>query len=282
LFQSASETVREIAADPKYLGAQVGLLLMLHTWGQNLHHHPHVHGIVTGGGLSCDATGRVDDVPRWVSARPGFFLPVRVLSRVYRGKFLAGLREAYDRGELQGGPDLETFRSLRKTLQEQDWVVFSHPPAAGPEVALKYLARYVHRVAIGDSRLVSLQDGKVTFTLKDYRDAGRLKTLTLDAIEFLRRWVQHVLPRGFVKARHYGLLANRLREDKLRLCRRLLSPIVFSRSVPEAPAPEERFRCPRCGLGVMAIVMEVEPEVHSDAPCRAESPALRELGDDSS
>jgi Putative transposase/Transposase zinc-binding domain len=261
LFQAASATIREIAADPKYLGAQVGLLLMLHTWGQNLHHHPHVHGIVTGGGLSCDGSGQVDPSPRWVSCRPGFFLPVRVLSRVYRGKFLAGLRQAYARGQLLGFEKVDSFECWLATLQRQDWVVYSHPPAAGPEVVLKYLARYVHRVAISDSRLVALENGQVTFTLKDYREGGRVKTQTLDVIEFLRRWVQHVLPRGLVKVRHYGLLANRYREEKLALCRRLLWPIVIQQQNPrKSGLEEERFRCPQCNVGVMAIVMEVLAE----------------------
>jgi hypothetical protein len=269
LFQSASETIRQIAADPKYLGAQVGLLLMLHTWGQNLHHHPHVHGIVTGGGLSCDASGQVDPSPRWVSCRPGFFLPVRVLSRVYRGKFLAGLRQAYARGQLLGFEEPASFGCWLATLQRQDWVVFSQPPAAGPEVVLKYLARYVHRVAISDARLVALENGQVTFTLKDYRDGGRVKTQTLGVSEFLRRWVQHVLPRGLVKVRHYGLLSNRYREDKLALCRGLLWPIVVQQQMPQKPVlAEERYRCPQCGVGVMAIVMEVpaEPRDADGAP----------------
>jgi Putative transposase/Transposase zinc-binding domain len=280
LFQAASETIREIAADPKYLGAQVGLLLMLHTWGQNLHHHPHVHGIVTGGGLSCDASGQVDPSPRWVSCRRGFFLPVRVLSRVYRGKFLAGLRQAYARGQLIGFEKPDSFGCWLATLQRQDWVVYSQPPAAGPEVVLKYLARYVHRVAISESRLVSVENGKVTFTLKDYREGGRVKSQTLDVIEFLRRWVQHVLPRGFVKARHYGLLANRYRDEKRVICRRLLGPIVIQQQISSKPVLEEkRFRCRQCGVGVMAIVMEIPPESRGPGEAEGTDQSRRDIKD---
>jgi Putative transposase/Transposase zinc-binding domain len=227
LFQSASATVRAVAADPKYLGAQVGLLLVLHTWGQNLHLHPHVHGLVTAGGLSCDATGQLTAVPRWLACRPGFFLPVRVLSRVYRGKFVAGLRSAYGRGQLSGWAGAVAFEQWLAGLYEHDWVVYAQPPAAGPEVVLKYLARYVSRVALSESRLVRLQDGRVTFTIKDYAAGGGPKELTLAVTEFLRRWTAHVLPRGFVAARHYGLLANRSREEKLARCQQLLWPLVY-------------------------------------------------------
>ena len=258
LFQSASATIREVAADPKYLGAQVGLLLTLHTWGQNLHLHPHVHGLVTAGGLSCDANGQVDEAPQWRSCRPGFFLPVRVLSRVYRGKFVAGLRAAYARGELTGFPDAVAFERFCAKLYEHDWVVYAQPPAPGPEVVLKYLARYVCRVALSESRLVRLENGRVTFTVKDYADGGKQRELTLSVDEFLRRWTQHVLPRGFVAARHYGLLANRGREEKLALCRRLLWPKVYV-VAGVTVAAEEPAKCPCCGAGPLVYAGEVMP-----------------------
>jgi hypothetical protein len=248
LMAAAAQTIRAVAANPKHLGAQVGLLLVLHTWGQTLSYHPHVHGIVTGGGLSCDAGGTIDTTPRWLSCRPGFFLPVRVLGRVFRGKFLARLDEAFARGKLTGFADLAAYRAWSARLRSKDWVVYSKPPFGGPEQVLKYLARYTHRVAIGNSRLVDLSDGKVSFTYKDYAEASRHKTMTLDGVEFLRRWVQHVLPRGFVKIRHYGLLANREREDKLAKCRCLLLVVglwVIGRVAAPQPPPDP---CPECGV----------------------------------
>ncbi|MBI2716248.1 MAG: transposase, partial [Rhizobiales bacterium] len=179
LMQSASATLREVAANPQRLGAQIGVLMVLHTWGQNLHHHPHVHCVVTGGGLSCNARGEIETSPRWVSCRPGFFLPVRVLSRVYRGKFLAGLRALAAQGKVTL-PDLGP-------LYAKDWVVYAKPPFGGPEQVLKYLARYTHRVAISNHRLVKLAEGRVTFRYHDYADSRKEKLLTLSAEEFLRR-----------------------------------------------------------------------------------------------
>jgi hypothetical protein len=258
LFQSARTTIQEVAANPKYLGAQVGLLLVLHTWGQNLHLHPHVHGLVTAGGLSCDASGRLEDQPCWRACRPGFFLPARVLSRVFRGKFVAGLRAAFGRGQLPGLADPVAFAQWLESLYEHDWVVYAQPPAPGPEVVLKYLARYVSRVALSESRLVSLQDGRVTFTIKDYAGGGARNELTLEVFEFLRRWTEHVLPRGFVAARHYGLLANRGREEKLAQCQRLLWPLVYV-VVGVAAAAEPLELCPRCGAGAWIQAGEVPP-----------------------
>ena len=227
LFAAASATLREVAADPKHLGAQVGVVAVLHTWGQNLHHHPHLHCLVTGGGLACDRSGRLAERPRWLSCRPGFFLPVRVLSRVFRGKFLALLRQAHERGELvlagRLAPLSAVWESWLRPLYGRDWVVYSQPPAAGAEVVLKYLSRYVHRSALANGRLVSLTDEGVSFTWKDYAHGGKERVLTLSGEEFLRRWVQHVLPKGFVKVRHYGLLASHGREDKLAASRWQLS-----------------------------------------------------------
>jgi hypothetical protein len=266
LFQAASATLRDVAANPKRLGAQLGVLLVLHTWGQNLHHHPHVHGVVSGGGLSCDERGVMDAAPRWRSCRPGFFLPVRVLSRVFRGKYLELLRAAFDQGKLNFPGRLArldeapAFAAWLRPLYAKDWVVYAKRPFGGPAQVLKYLARYTHRVAISNARLLKLDDGQVTFRYKDYADAHRSKTMTLSAEEFLRRFVQHVLPKGFVKIRHYGLLANRQRAAKLQLSRQLLVLVLAAGmlSAGAAPAstepvaavePAPTHRCPHCGGG---------------------------------
>jgi hypothetical protein len=261
LFQAASSTLREVAANPKRLGAAVGALLVLHTWGQNLHHHPHVHGVVTGGGLSCDAQGTSDESPRWVSCRPGFFLPVHVLSRLFRGKYLDGLRQLHANGKLifagklAALADAKNFAAWLTPLYAKEFVVYAKRPFGGPEQVLKYLARYTHRVAIGNRRLVKLEEGKVTFRYKDYAKDGKQKTMTLSAEEFLRRFVQHVLPRGFVKIRHYGLLANKRREHLLRLCRQLLLVVLAAQALSASGSDEPRVIiepalercCPNCG-----------------------------------
>jgi len=264
LFQAASATLREVATNPKRLGAQIGVLMVLHTWGQNLHHHPHVHCVVTGGGLSCNARGVVDATPRWVSCRPGFFLPVRVLSRVFRGKYLALLRAAFDHGKLAGWPDAAAFDQWLTPLWKKEWVVYAKPPFGGPERVLKYLARYTHRVAISNHRLVALENGRVTFRYKDYADGHYHKTMQLSADEFLRRFTQHVLPRGFVKMRHYGLLANRRREQRLEQCRRLLLAVTAAALLATAAPGESeamtaieptRVRCcPKCGSGRLLMI----------------------------
>jgi Putative transposase/Transposase zinc-binding domain len=259
LLQTAAQTLRDVAANPRRLGARVGMLLVLHTWGQNLHYHPHVHAVVTGGGLSCNAQGAVDDEPRWVSCRPGFFLPVRILSRVFRGKFLERLRQAYERERLVLPPALaglaqpDAFTRWLTPWYRQEWVVYAKPPFGGPEQVLKYLARYTHRVAISNQRLLSLEDGQVTFRYQDYAADRRSKTMTLTGEEFLRRFVQHVLPHGFVKIRHYGLLAARGRNERLTLCRRLLLPATVARRLAvggeaaEGVHPAREPCCPHCG-----------------------------------
>jgi len=257
LMRIAAATLREVAANPKRLGASVGVLMVLHTWGQNLHHHPHVHCVVTGGGLSCDATGKVDASPRWRACRPGFFLPVRVLSRVFRGKFLAGLATAFDQSKLHLPGTWQRLAepgcrvAWWQTLYAHDWVVYSKRPFGGPAQVLKYLARYTHRVAISNARLIDLRDGRVTFRYKDYTDGRREKTMTLDAHEFLRRFVQHVLPKSFVKIRHYGLLANCRRQARLAECRRWLLVANLAATLPgveTAPlTPAEPPCCPHCG-----------------------------------
>jgi Putative transposase/Transposase zinc-binding domain len=262
LFEAASRSVQELAADPRYLGAQVGLVAVLHTWGQTLSLHPHLHVLATGGGLSCDRSGQIDAAACWRSCRPGFFLPVRVLSRLFRGKFLAGLRQAQAAGRLRLPPTLSVvgaWPALLAKLVSQEWVVYSQPPCAGPEVVLKYLARYVYRVAISNSRLVRVSDQEVTFGYKDYRRNGQDRELTLSGEEFARRFLQHVLPTGFVRIRHYGLLANRGRQEKLRQCRRLLAmhDAQQAKTTPLPVAGPEL--CVRCGEGEMRLVERLPP-----------------------
>jgi hypothetical protein len=261
LFAAASASLRNVAANPKRLGAQLGILMVLHTWGQNLHHHPHVHCVVTGGGLSCNARGVVDADAAWRSCRPGFFLPVRVLSRVFRGKYLELVRAAYEQGKLVFPARLhalsDAFAAWLRPLYAKEWVVYAKRPFGGPEQVLKYLARYTHRVAISNSRLLALEEGRVTFRYKDYAEDSQHKTLTLDAVEFLRRFVQHVLPKGFTKIRHYGLLANRARAAKVKESRRLLLAVnamavfacVASSATLQAARidPAQAPHCPQCG-----------------------------------
>lgn len=220
-----------------------------------MHHHPHVHCVVTGGGLSCNTKGEVDASPRWMSCRPGFFLPVRVLSRVYRGKFLAGLRALGAQGKV-ALPDLQP-------LYAKDWVVYAKPPFGGPEQVLKYLARYTHRVALSNHCLLKLEEGRVTFRYHDYADSRKEKWLTLSAEEFLRRFLQHVLPKGFMKIRHYGLLASRQREARLCAARRLLlSQLAMPAGAASEIAPAEPARCPHCG-SIRRVRGELLPRVVS-------------------
>lgn len=253
LFRASAEVLTEIAADPKHLGAELGFLSVLHTWGQNMEHHPHVHCLIAGGGLSPDGSC-------WVRCRPGFFLPVRVLSRLFRARFLYHLKRAFRKGKLAFHGSLtplrqpSAFRSYLKPLYRREWVVYAKPPFGGPAQVLGYLARYTHRVAISNHRLVSMTGDRVTFTAKDYRQDGLRRTITLSAVEFLRRFLLHVLPKGFVRVRHYGFLANRHRRAKLNRCRQLLAPT----SPPSSPIPPdspEPAKCPRCRRGQMTCVL---------------------------
>ena len=221
LFQASAATLLEVARTPKHLGAALGFLSVLHTWGQTLLHHPHVHCVVPAGGLSPDGT-------RWVHARPSFFLPVKVLSRVFRGKVVAGLRDAFRAGTLTLPSDLQrltderAFAAWLRTLFRHDWVVYAKPPFGGPSHVLHYLARYTHRVAISNHRLVAVTEDQVTFRWKDYRHGSRVRLMTLSAEEFLRRFCLHVLPKGFVRIRFYGFLAPRCRTEALPRCRHAL------------------------------------------------------------
>ncbi len=273
LFTAAAETLRIVAADPKHLGAEIGLVAVLHTWGQNLHHHPHVHCLVPGGGPSVDQT-------RWVGCRPGFFLPVKVLSRLYRRLFLTRLQAAFDAGQLRFSGALASlatrglFVASLRPLRAIPWVVYAKRPFGGPGQVLDYLARYTHRVAIANSRLVALADGRVSFLWKDYRHHDKRKAMTLDADEFIRRFLLHVLPAGFHRIRHYGYLANGGRAAKLACCRRLLA-------APE-PAPpvaaadyRERYEqltghsldlCPCCGGRMIEIGVIPRATARAAAP----------------
>jgi Putative transposase/Transposase zinc-binding domain len=266
LFRSAAEAIRDATANAKHLGARVGMTMVLHTWGQTLQHHPHVHAVVTGGGLSCDSKGNLDAPPRWVSCRPGFFIPVKVLGQLFRGKYLAYLKEAHASGQLHfsgcltGLQDSTAFVAWLRPLYGQGWVVYAKPPFGGPEVVLKYLARYTHRVALGNSRLVSCENDSVTFRYKDYRHESRQKTMTLAAEEFLRRWVQHVLPKGFVKIRHYGLLTNRKREETLTLCCCLLAVLGWVLALVRPSSKGPQWECRECGGAVWLCPGEVEAD----------------------
>ncbi len=236
--------------------------------------------MATGGGLSCNRRGEVDESPCWRSCRPCFFLPVRPLSRLFRGKFLAGLREALERGEVRLPERLQDGQARQAWLaamSAQEWVVYSKPPSAGPEVVLKYLARYTYRVAMSNQRLIHASEDEVTFTWKDYRANGKQKVMTLPVEEFARRFLQHVLPSGFVRIRHYGLLANRGREEKLSQCRKLLAQATTAQAMAavQPAATEEAHRCRVCGQGVM-VVVELLPRQFAEvgeAPAEANAPA---------
>lgn len=277
LFKAVAETLRALAADPKHLGAEIGVVAVLHTWGQTLTHHPHIHCVVTGGGLALDADGRRAEPSRWRSCPRGFFLPVRVLSAVCRGKFLALLRAAFAAGQLQFHGQLAAlaapaaFAAWLQPLEAKAWVVNSQP-AGGPELVLKYLARYVRRVAISNSRLLDMADGQVAFTWKDYAHGSKQRTMTLPADEFLRRFLQHVLPKGFVKVRHYGLLANGQRQWKLELCRGLLALLALVLTVVGVQPVDKSAarRCPVCGEGYLHWVEELPGParcVRAKEPC---------------
>jgi hypothetical protein len=258
LFRSAAETLLEVAADPQHLGAQPGVLAVLHTWGQNLHFHPHIHCVIPGGGLSPEGT-------RWVASASNFFLPVQVLSRVFRGKFLAALRAA--RGQAKLRFSAGRFERLLSAAVRTNWVVYAKPPFGGPQAVLKYLARYTHRVAISNNRLLRFQEGEVRFRYKDYAHGNRKRAMTLSALEFVRRFLLHVLPSRFVRIRRYGILSNRHRHGKLALCRRLLAldaagdiPLLQAINLSDNPSLITPTRvCPVCGAGRMIVIEELPP-----------------------
>ena len=264
LFKAAAETLITIAAEPKHLGARIGFTAVLHTWGSALTHHPHVHVIVPGGGISADGA-------RWISCRPRFFLHVLVLSRLFRRLFLEMLRAAHRAGRLHFFTDLvhlaeaDAFSHYLAPWYDADWVVYAKPPAAGPEAVLAYLSRYTHRIAISNSRLITLDDKGVTFKWKDYRAKGRYrqKTMTLTTDQFIRRFLSHVLPKGFHRIRHYGLLANGNRAANLARARQLLAmppPVADDDQTLDdaSEPPASTYPCPACG-GRMVIIETFEP-----------------------
>lgn len=257
LFQASSQTLLTLAADPKHLGAHIGFFSILHTWGQNLLHHPHVHCVVTGGGVT---PGRL----AWKSCLPGFFLSVRVLSRLFRRLFLEALQQAFGKDQVQFRNRLSPLRAqfphLLRDLARTEWVVYAKPPFGGPAQAIEYLGRYTHRVALSNERLTALQGGQVTFQYKDYRSRDRQKSrqLTLDAEEFIRRFLLHTLPLRFSRIRHYGLLASRNKQTLLKLCRRLLGqdetlPLPTAGEIDRYASriPATSWLCPLCGVGQM-------------------------------
>jgi hypothetical protein len=263
LLRTAADTLLTIARDPKHLGAEIGFFTILHTWGQNLQHHPHVHCVIPGGGLSSDHT-------RWISCRPGFFLPVRVLSRLFRRLFLAALQTAFDKGklrffgELKQLRDAACFTAYLQPLRETEWVIYAKPPFGGPHQVLEYLGRYTHRVAISNRRLLSVDADSVTFQWKDYRAHGRQKSrhMTLAADDFIRRFLIHTLPDRFQRIRHCGFLANRHRKRNLELARRLLSKPI-TQLLPAAAqclivlaalTASQPLRCPACGVGQLVRI----------------------------
>jgi len=259
LFQAASQTLKEISADPKHLGAKLGFLAILHTWTQKLQHHPHLHCVVPGGGLSADGA-------RWVACREGFFLPVRVLSSLFRGKFLAMLEQAASRGELRFGgctaalAGAGAWQDFLRRMRRKAWVVYAKPPFGSPERVLKYLARYTHRIAISNQRILSVTDQHVTFRYRDRKRDNALRTMTLSGVEFLRRFLLHLLPKGFVRIRYFGFLANRSRKTKLAHIRGLLGAPDLAIVIPATTELDSDTEagtqvigqgrlCPSCGAG---------------------------------
>jgi len=261
LCRTVAQSLQDMAQDPKHLGAEIGGFAVLHTWGQPLHHHPHRHCVLPAGGLAPDGL-------QWIPCRPHFFLPVRVLSRRFRRLYLAGLAQTYAQGQLtlagrcQERAEPTPWQQLLAALRDKEWVVYAKEPIQDPQHVLKYLARYTHRIAISNHRLVSLEDGQVTFRYKDYHRGHRLRTLTLDAVEFLRRLMRHVPPCGFHRLRHFGFLANRVRQAKLAQCRLLLGHATPASAraeagplkPPEGSAAEPGSVCPVCQHGHMQLV----------------------------
>lgn len=266
LFQSASATLQTFGRDAQWLGGELGITMVLHTWGQTLEHHIHVHCVVTGGALTSDAE-------RWIpTQRRDFLFPVKALSKVFRGKYLDALAQAYHRGDLAFGGqtaplrEVNAFETFARSLWKQDWVVYAKPPFGSAQQVIDYLGRYTHRVAISHHRLVAFEHGWVSFRWRDYRQRQRIKVMTLEAAEFIRRYLLHTLPRGFMRIRHYGVLGNRCRRAQLSVCRRLLhQPEPPPKPVESAAALMARLtgidieRCPHCQRGRLEVVMTIYP-----------------------
>ena len=251
LFRSVADTLLEVAANPEHLGAEIGFFGILHTWGQNLLFHPHIHCVIPGGGLASDHK-------RWIHPRYPFFLPIKVLSKVFRGKFINGLKRSLRQGRLTFAGSIERmaapkcFAAFLRTLFRQDWVVYAKPAFGGPEQVLRYLGRYTHRVAISNHRLVSFDGNCVTFRWRDYAHCNKQRLMTVSADEFIRRFLVHVLPKGFVRIRHFGFMANYQRSSSLGLCRQLLG-MAIALPPTEIAQSASSWICPRCG-GVMKVL----------------------------
>jgi hypothetical protein len=267
LFRASAETLLEVARDPRHLGAEIGFFSVLHTWSQKLGLHPHVHCVIPAGGLSLDHA-------HWIPSRERFFLPIHVLRRVFRGKFVAGLRQAFQLGQLNFHGDLallaqpKTFAAWLRPLFRKDWVVYSKPPFGGPEHVLHYLGRYTHRVAISNHRLISFAEGKVTFRWRDSAHNNEQKLMALSLDEFLRRFLLHVLPKGFVRIRHFGFLAHRRRATTLPLCFQLLGSAPQATQEASTSGASDLWFCPQCG-GPMATI-----ERFTSAQIQLRSPPL--------
>lgn len=267
-FRSVSETLRQLAQDPKRLGVRLGFMGIVHTWGQNLMDHPHIHCIVTGGGLSLTKD-------RWISCRKGFFLPVRVMSKLFRNKFLDYLKKSYEAGQLAFYDSLDHLRQPRafhlfiRQFYQKQWVVYCKPPFTGAEGVLQYLSRYTHRIAISNERILKLEAGQVSFRWRDYSDGDKEKIMTLAAKEFIRRFLLHILPAGFVKIRHYGLLSNRNRKNNIALCRKLLNCCPTETQDKKIPETWQEYllkisgvdvsQCPVCKKGRLFRVEALLP-----------------------
>jgi hypothetical protein len=273
LFRAVAETLKELAKDPKRLGAQIGLIAVLHTWSQTLIDHPHVHCIVTGGGLSLDGE-------RWISSKPKFFMPVKVLSKVFRGKFLDYLKQAYETGKLSFAGEIgelkekKHFDELLNKLYGQSWHVYCKPPFKAAGKVVEYLSRYIHRVAISNERIVRLEQGRVTIKYRDYAEGNKIKEMTLDALEFIRRFLLHILPDQFVKIRYYGILSTRNRNTKLLKCKELFG-VQLSETDEERLSWQELLEkltgidptlCPHCKEGKLILFEVLGPESTRSPP----------------
>lgn len=272
LFRASSETLIELSQDSKYIGAEIGLMSILHTWGQNLMLHPHIHSIVTGGGLSLGNK-------KWISSRENFFIPVKVISKVFKGKFLYFLKQSYYRKKIRLNEKNTSFSSYQEfqllidQLYQKDWVVYAKKPFKSTEYVLEYLGRYTHHVAISNNRIMRLENGKVTFRFRDYKDHNKNKLMTVDALEFIRRFLLHTLPDRFVRIRHYGILSNRNRKTKLKEGKKILSVSMENgQEIEEKETWEELlFKltgvdhtiCPCCSKGKMIRKIKLEPRCYS-------------------
>lgn len=271
LFKASSETLIELSNDPKYIGAEIGFISILHTWGQNLMEHPHIHAIVTGGGLSLDKK-------EWITAKEGYFIPVKVISAVFKGKILNYLKKSYYRKKIKISnnsslPNYQEFQHLIDKLYEKGWVVYAKKPFKSAKYVIEYLGRYTHRVAISNNRIIKIEDGKVTFRFRDYKDNNKNKIMSLDALEFIRRFSLHILPDRFVKIRHYGILSNRNRRTKLKECKKILG--VASENLQDTKKREtweellfkltgvDYTICPCCNKGKMIRKIKLEPRCYS-------------------